>query len=74
MSLWWAVFGMPFAAAALEWVILGSRRRDQLRHMTVILAVVFSTAAALLGIWALLHFQGMLLVPASTGYRVVCAG
>jgi hypothetical protein len=33
--------------------------------MTVILAMVFSTAPALLGFWALFHFQQMLLVPAS---------
>jgi hypothetical protein len=74
MFLWWGVFGMPFAASTLEWVILSSRRRDQLRHITVILAMVFSTAATLLGIWALFHFQGMLLVPASTGYKVVFTG
>ena len=74
MLLWWGVFGMPFAASTLEWVILSSRRRDQLRHITVVLAMVFSTAPALLGIWALFHFQGMLLVPASTGYKVVCTG
>jgi hypothetical protein len=67
-------FGMPFAASTLEWVILSSRRRDQLRHITVILAMVFSTAATLPGIWALFHFQGMLLVPASTGYKVVFTG
>ena len=74
MLVWWGVFGMPFAASILEWAILSSRRRDQLRHLTVIMAMVFSTAAALLGIWALFHFQRMLLVPASTGYKVVCTG
>ena len=74
MVLWWFVFGTPFAASTLEWVILSSRRRDQLRHVTVMLAMVFSTAPALLGIWSLLHFQRMLLVPASTGHKVVFTG
>jgi len=44
MFLWWGVFVTPFAASTLEWVIL-SRRRDQLRHVTVILAMAFSTMA-----------------------------
>lgn len=35
-SLWWSVFVTPFAASTLEWVILMSRHRDQLRHVTVI--------------------------------------
>jgi|HubBroStandDraft_3_1064219.scaffolds.fasta_scaffold663460_1 hypothetical protein len=74
MVVWWFVFGMPFAASTLEWVILGSRRRDQLRHITVIIAMVFTTAPASLGIWSLLHFQGMLLVPAGTGHRVIFTG
>ncbi|MGA8154285.1 MAG: hypothetical protein WB952_25290 [Terriglobales bacterium] len=74
MLLWWIVFGMPSAGSALEWVILSRHRRDQLRHVTVIVAMIFSTASALLGIWGLLHFQGMLLVPASTGRTVVFTG
>jgi len=74
MFLWWSVFLTPFAASALEWVILSSRRPDQLRHVTVILAMAFTTTAALLGIWTLLHFPGMLLVPASTGHKVVSTG
>ena len=49
-------------------------RRDQLRHVTVILAKAFSTMAALLGIWTLLHFSGMLLAPASKGHKVVFTG
>jgi hypothetical protein len=49
-------------------------RRDQLRHVTVILAMAFSTMAALLGIWTLLHFPGMLLAPASQGHKVVFTG
>jgi hypothetical protein len=28
----------------------------------------------LLGIWALSHFQRMLLIPASTAFKVVCMG
>lgn len=55
-------------------VILSSRRRDQLRHVTVILAIAFSTIAALLGIWTLLHFPGMLVGPASTGHKLMSAG
>lgn len=74
MVVWWFVFGMPFAVSTLEWVILSSRCRDQLRHVTVILAMAFSTAPALLGIWSLLHFQRMLLVPASEGHKVVFTG
>lgn len=74
MFLWWGVFVTPFAACTLEWVILSSRRRDQLRHVTVILAMAFSTMAALLGIWTLLHFPRMLLAPASTGHKVVSTG
>lgn len=74
MFVWWSVFGMPFAASILEWAILSSLRRDQLRHLTVITAMVFSTAAAFLGIWTAFHFHGMLLVPASTGYKVVRTG
>jgi hypothetical protein len=72
MVVWWFVFGMPFAASTIEWVILSSRRRDQFRHITVIMAMVFTTAPASLGIWSLLHFQGMLLVPA--GHRVIFTG
>ena len=49
-------------------------RRNQLRHVTVILAMAFSTMAALLGIWTLLHFSGMLLAPASKGHKVVFTG
>jgi hypothetical protein len=64
MVVWWFVFGMPFALSTLEWVILSSRR-DQVRHLTVMLAMVFSTAPALLGTW---------LVPASTGHKVVFTG
>jgi hypothetical protein len=63
MFLWWSVFVAPFAASTLEWVVLSSRRRDQLRHFTVILAIAFSTMAAWWGIWTLLHFPGMLLAP-----------
>src|SRR5271155_3859122 len=74
MVVWWFVFGMPFAASTIEWVILSSRRRDQFRHITVIMAMVFTTAPASLGIWSLLHFQGMLLVPAGTGHRVIFTG
>lgn len=74
MFLWWGAFLTPFAACTLEWVILGNRRRDQLRHVTVILAMAFSTMGALLGIWTLLHFRGMLLAPASTGHKVVSTG
>ena len=72
--LLWGVFATPFAVSILEWVILISRRRDQLRHVTVILAMAFSTMAALLGIWTLLHFPEMLLAPASTGHKVVFVG
>lgn len=65
---------MPFAASTLEWVILSGRRRDQLRHVTVILPMALTTLAALLGIWTLLYFPGMLLSPASTGHEVLSAG
>src|SRR5260370_20339500 len=74
MLLWCAVFGLPAVASTLEWAILIKRRRDQLRHITVIVAMAFSTASALLGLWTLLHFQRMLLVPAGTGLRVVETG
>lgn len=74
MFLWWGVLVTPFAANTFEWVILSSRRRDQLRHVTVMLAMAFGTMAALLGIWTLLHFPGMLLAPASTGQMVVSTG
>ena len=49
MVLWWSIFVTPFAASTVEWVILSSRRRDQLRHLTVILAMAFPTMAAMLG-------------------------
>jgi hypothetical protein len=74
MLLWWLVFGTPLAVSTLEWAILGSRRRDQLRHLTVTLALTFSTASTLVGVWALLHFDRMLLVSASTGHRVIFTG
>lgn len=74
MFLWWSVFTVPFAASIVEWAILSRRRRDQLRHVTVILAMAFSTMAALLGMWSLLRFPGMLLVPAATGRKVVSTG
>ena len=74
MFLLWTVFVTPLAASTFEWVILSSRRRDQLRHVTVILTMVFTTMAASLGIWTLLHFPGMLLVPATTGHKVVLTG
>ena len=74
MVLWWSIFVTPFAASAVEWALLSSRRRDQLRHVTVILAMAFSTMVALLGIWMLLNFPGMLLVPASTGHKIVFTG
>jgi phosphate/sulfate permease len=74
LFFWWSVFVTPFAASTIEWVILGSRRRDQLHHVTVVLAMLLTTMAALLGIWTLIHFPGMLLMPASTGHKVVFAG
>jgi hypothetical protein len=43
--LWWGVFVTPFAASTLEWAILSSRRCDQLRHVTVILATLGAFAA-----------------------------
>jgi hypothetical protein len=36
--------------------------------------MAFGTMSALLGIWTLLHFPGVLLAPASTGHKVVSAG
>lgn len=74
MFLWWSVFVTPLAASTLEWAILSSRRPDQLRHVTVVLAVAFTTMAALWGIWTLLHFPGMLLVPESTAHKVLSTG
>jgi len=51
------LFGAPFAALAFEWVVLGVHRRDQLRHITVMMAMIFSTASAALGTWMALHVE-----------------
>jgi len=53
--MFWVAFGLPLVATGFEWVVLGTRRRDQLRHITVIVAMAFCTASALLGIWGLMH-------------------
>lgn len=74
MLFWWTVFGMPLAASTVEWVILGSHRRDQLRHLNVTLAMIFSTTSTLLGLWALPQFQRAIIVPAGTTYRIECTG
>ena len=57
--MFWIIFGVPFLAAVVEWAVLGTRRRDQLRHITVVLAMAFSTASAILGIWGLLQVEQM---------------
>lgn len=72
--LWvWSVFGLPFLAACFEWFILGTRRRDQLRHITVIVAMIFATASAALGIWSLLHIEKLRL-RARTDYGMESSG
>jgi len=57
MPWWWVVFGIPCTALGFEWMVLGSRRRDQLRHITVVVAMLFGTAASFLGIWSLVHID-----------------
>jgi len=69
----WVLFGAPFAAIGLEWVVLGTRRRDQLRHITVLVAMLFSTASAALGIWMARHVD-QLSRRASTDYAMEKTG
>ena len=66
--LWtWVVFGLPLTGVSFEWIVLSTRRRDQLRHLTVVAAMTFSTASTLLGIGALLY-PGQLRLRAGTDY------
>ncbi len=57
--MWLAIFGAPLFAAVVEWVVLVARRRDQLRHMIVVVAMLFSTASAFGGVWGLLQIEQM---------------
>jgi hypothetical protein len=51
------VYGFPVSAASFEWFVLCTRRRNQLRHLTVLTAMIFGTASSAVGIWSLLHIR-----------------
>src|SRR5579863_771463 len=57
--MWWTIFGVPLFAVGVEWAVLVTRRRDQLRHITVAVAMLFTTASAFGGVWGLLHIEQM---------------
>ncbi len=59
IMIWWAIFGVPLFAAVVEWFVLVTHRRDQLRHITVVVAMLFSTASAFGGVWGLLQIEQM---------------
>jgi hypothetical protein len=69
----WIIFGLPFAATVVEWIVLGTRRRDQLRHVTVVIAMIFSTASSGLGVWSLFHVH-QLVLRARTDYGIEKTG
>jgi hypothetical protein len=51
MAGFWAVFIVPLIAIILIWINLLTRDRSELRHITVLLAMIFATASPLYALW-----------------------
>ncbi len=47
----WAVFVIPLVAIILIWINLWRRCRSELRHITVLIAMVFATVSPLYALW-----------------------